>query len=52
VQSAGSAGANWQDGDWTWIAGKWEKERRGKRWQAGRWEKRGDRFEWIPGAWQ
>ena len=37
--------------NWTWQAGRWEREQPGKRWQAGRWDRRGNRYEWVADAW-
>src|SRR5262245_58641872 len=32
---------DWKDGKWAWVAGRFEKERAGKKWRPHRWEQRG-----------
>ena len=41
----------WQDEQWVWIAGHWERERAGFAWNPGRWERQDRAWIWIEGSW-
>lgn len=43
---------DWQDGQWNWVAGRYEREKAGSRWNDGRWEQRDNRWQWSDGGWQ
>jgi WXXGXW repeat (2 copies) len=44
-------GWNWDGYDWQWTAGRYERERRGRRWRPVSWELRGGDYVSVGGDW-
>jgi hypothetical protein len=41
----------WQNGNWTWMPGHYERERAGYAWTEGRWEQQGNSWHYTEGTW-
>lgn len=43
---------DWDNNEWKWFPGRWERERHGKRWRDVRWEQRNGEWNQIDGDWE
>jgi hypothetical protein len=41
----------WDGYQWTWVEGRWLRQRAGYVYDQGYWDRRGDTYVWVSGRW-
>lgn len=41
----------WDNGQYSWMPGHWERARANAQWTPGRWEQRNNYWVWVEGGW-